>query len=81
LGDFEGVLDHGATDNAPVIARLRDLGGPLRLRGELLWQPGEARYRLNAQVEGRTPATRQLLETLGPAAADGSRELSLEGEI
>lgn len=81
LGDFEGVLDHGATDNAPVIARLRDLGGPIRLRGELVWQPGEARYRLNAQVEGRTPATRQLLEGLGPAAADGSRELSLEGEI
>ena len=81
LGDFEGLLDQGATDNAPVTARLRDLGGPLRLRGELVWQPGEARYRLTAQVEGRTPATRQLLENLGPAAANGSRELSLEGEI
>ena len=81
LGDFEGVLAQGPTDNAPVVARLRDLGGPLRLRGELVWQPGEARYRLTAQVEGRTPATRQLLENLGPAAANGSRELSLEGEI
>jgi hypothetical protein len=49
--------------------------------GELVWQPGEARYRLNAQVQGRTPATRQLLEKLGPAAVDGSRELSLEGEF
>ena len=34
-----------------------------------------------AQVQGRTPATRQLLETLGPAAVDGTRELSLEGEF
>jgi hypothetical protein len=81
LGDFEAVLEQGAKDPAPIVARLRDLGGPLSLRGELVWQPGEGRYRINAQVRGRTAATRQLLENLGPAAADGSRELSLEGEI
>jgi len=62
-----------------IVAQVRDLGGPLRLQGNLRWQPVDARYRLDAQVQPRTSSARQLLDPLGPSAPDGSRELSLEG--
>ncbi|MBU3671592.1 MAG: type II secretion system protein N [Sinobacteraceae bacterium] len=89
LGDYEvafGAQSAGADPTvAPqgasqdIVARVRDLGGPLLLQGRLRWQPAEARYRLDAQVQARNSSVRVLLDPLGPAAPDGSRELSLEG--
>jgi hypothetical protein len=79
LGDYEATFVTAPSSPEETRGKVRDLGGPIQLKGDLLWQPAEARYRLTARVQARSPSARQLLESLGPSAPDGSRELALEG--
>ncbi|MFZ9477973.1 MAG: type II secretion system protein N [Steroidobacteraceae bacterium] len=79
LGDYEVTFGAPQASSDATMGQVRDLGGPIQLRGDLLLQPAESRYRLTARLQARSPTARQLLESLGPSAPDGSRELSLEG--
>jgi len=81
LGDFEARFVPPSTAEAPVAARLRDLGGPISLQGDLRWQPADGRYQLSARVRARSAIAVPWLEQLGPPAADGRRDLVLEGSI
>ncbi|NDE01981.1 MAG: hypothetical protein EBZ91_09605 [Gammaproteobacteria bacterium] len=80
LGDYELTFSAARGSPSETMGRVRDLGGPIQLQGDLILQPAESRYRLTARLQARSPTARQLLESLGPPDANGSRELSLEGE-
>jgi general secretion pathway protein N len=72
----------GAAD-APMLGSLRDLDGPLSLRGQMRLTP-QGSYELSGHVAARedaTPDVRQLLALLGPPGADGTREFSVAGTL
>jgi Type II secretion system (T2SS), protein N len=83
LGDYEWQLLAGPLQNGRVSGTLRDLGGPLTLRGTLaLTFSGEFELEAKARpVDGTDESLTQALEALGPADADGMRSLSVAGSL
>jgi hypothetical protein len=87
LGSFELAFTPAAgadpPADAPMQGTLRDLEGPLSLRG-VLRLTTEGSYELSGKVaahEDASPALQQLLALLGPVDADGAHELSFAGTL
>jgi general secretion pathway protein N len=73
----------GGAGDAPMQGTLRDLEGPLSLRGQMRLTP-QGSYELSGRVAARADAdagVQQLLGLLGPIGADGTREFSLAGTL
>jgi len=83
LGDFELTVGEGAVGTDTLSGRLRDLGGPLRVRGAIeLKRDGS--YLLNGEVApgpGAGPAIFDTLAFLGPPDALGRRPFAIEGTL
>ncbi len=83
LGDYEWQLAEGPVHNGRVSGTLRELRGPLTLRGTLaLSLSGE--FELEAKVRSVNSTDQlltQALEALGPADADGMRTVSVAGSL
>lgn len=78
FGDFE--IDFPEVTAGPMTASLRDLRGPVSLRGSLELN-GNA-YKLDALVaarDGSDPQLGQMLQMLGPADEQGRHVLSIAG--
>jgi len=72
-----------AATDTPMHGALRELEGPLTLRGEMLLQP-DGSYQLSGKVaahEDASASLQQLLELLGPADANGARDFSFTGRL
>ncbi|MGQ0428592.1 MAG: type II secretion system protein N [Gammaproteobacteria bacterium] len=83
LGDFELVAGEGAVGTGTLTGRLRDLGGPLRVRGALELKP-DGSYLLAGEVApgpGAGPAIFDTLAFLGPPDDLGRRPFSIEGTL
>lgn len=83
LGDFELVVGEGAVGTGTLAGRLRDLGGPLRVRGAIELQ-GDGRYLLSGEVSpgpGAGPAIFDTLAFLGPPDDLGRRPFTIEGSL
>lgn len=81
LGDFELVAGEGAVGTGTVTGRLRDLGGPLHVRGALELRP-DGSYLLSGEVApgpGAGPAIVDTLAFLGPPDPLGRRPFTIEG--
>lgn len=82
-GSFELTFPDSASSSGPMIGTLRDLGGPLALRGELrLARDGS--YELSGTVAARDRANtdlQQLLQMLGPPDAAGAHAFSIAGTL
>lgn len=83
LGDFELVVGEGAVGSEKLSGRLRDLGGPLRVRGAIeLDRSG--RYLMQGEVApgpGAGPAIFDTLAFLGPPDDLGRRPFAVEGTL
>jgi general secretion pathway protein N len=83
LGDFELVVGEGSVGGATLNGRLRDLGGPLRVRGAIeLFADG--RYLLRGDAApgpGAGPAIFDTLGFLGPPDGQGRRPFTIEGTL
>lgn len=83
LGDFELVVGEGSVGGATLNGRLRDLGGPLHVRGAIeLFDDG--RYLLRGDVApgpGAGPAIFDTLGFLGPPDRQGRRPFTIEGSL
>jgi general secretion pathway protein N len=83
LGDFELTVGEGAVGTDTLSGRLRDLGGPLRVRGALeLRRDGS--YLLSGEVApgpGAGPAIFDTLAFLGPPDDLGRRPFAIEGTL
>jgi len=83
LGDFELAVGEGAVGTDTLAGRLRDLGGPLRVRGAIeLKRDGS--YFLSGEVApgpGAGPGIFDTLSFLGPPDASGRRPFSVEGSL
>jgi hypothetical protein len=82
LGSFELEVPPAATA-MPIVGRLRDIGGPLALEGQVRLTDIGA-YEIAATVaprEDSNPDLRQALQLLGPADAQGRYPLSLAGTL
>jgi len=83
LGDFELVVGEGAVGGATLNGRLRDLGGPLHVRGAVeLFEDG--RYLLRGDAApgpGAGPAIFDTLGFLGPPDRQGRRPFTIEGSL
>jgi len=83
LGDFELVVGEGAVGTDTLTGRLRDLGGPLRVRGALeLKRDGS--YLLRGEAApgpGAGPAIFDTLAFLGPPDNQGRRPFTIEGSL
>jgi general secretion pathway protein N len=83
LGDFELVVGEGSVGGDALSGRLRDLGGPLHVRGAIeLSQDG--RYLLSGDAApgpGAGPAIFDALDFLGPADSQGRRPFTIEGTL
>ena len=83
LGDFELVVGEGSVGTEALSGRLRDLGGPLRVRGSIeLGQDG--RYLLSGEAApgpGAGPAIFDTLRFLGPPDRQGRRPFTIEGSL
>lgn len=83
LGDFELTVGEGAVGTGTLTGRLRDLGGPLRVRGALeLKRDGS--YLLSGEVApgpGAGPAIFDTLAFLGPPDDLGRRPFAIEGTL
>lgn len=78
LGSFAATFPGGAGE---PVGRLRDLGGPLALRGTLRLTPAPG-YVLHAEVAPRasaSPSLLQALQYLGAEDASGRRPFGLQG--
>ncbi len=83
LGDFELVAGEGAVGTGTMSGRLRDLGGPLRVRGALELRP-DGSYLLSGEVApgpGAGPAIFDTLAFLGPPDTLGRRPFTIEGTL
>jgi general secretion pathway protein N len=81
LGDFELVVGEGAVGSDALSGRLRDLGGPLHVRGAIELQP-DGRYLLRGEAApgpGAGPAIFDTLGFLGPPDSQGRRPFAVEG--
>ncbi len=83
LGDFELVVGEGSVGGATLNGRLRDLGGPLHVRGAIeLFDDG--RYLLRGDAApgpGAGPAIFDTLDFLGPPDSQGRRPFTIEGTL
>jgi general secretion pathway protein N len=83
LGDFELVVGEGAVGTDTLTGRLRDLGGPLRVRGAIeLKRDGS--YLLSGEASpgpGAGPAIFDTLGFLGPPDDLGRRPFTVEGTL
>jgi general secretion pathway protein N len=83
LGDFELVVGEGSVGGATLNGRLRDLGGPLHVRGAIeLFDDG--RYLLRGDAApgpGAGPAIFDTLGFLGPPDRQGRRPFTIEGTL
>ena len=83
LGDFELVVGEGSVGGAALNGRLRDLGGPLHVRGAIeLFEDG--RYLLQGDAApgpGAGPAIFDTLGFLGPPDNQGRRPFTIEGTL
>ena len=83
LGDFELVVGEGSVGGAMLNGRLRDLGGPLHVRGAVeLFEDG--RYLIQGEAApgpGAGPAIFDTLGFLGPPDRQGRRPFTIEGTL
>jgi len=83
LGDFELVVGEGTVGTDTLSGRLRDLGGPLRVRGAIeLKRDGS--YLLSGETApgpGAGPAIFDTLAFLGPPDDLGRRPFTIEGTL
>ncbi len=83
LGDFELVVGEGAVGTDTLTGRLRDLGGPLRVRGTIeLKRDGS--YMMSGEAApgpGAGPAIFDTLAFLGPPDNLGRRPFTIEGSL
>lgn len=83
LGDFELTMGEGAVGTGALAGRLRDLGGPLRVRGALELHP-DGSYLLSGETApgpGAGPAIFDTLAFLGPPDSLGRRPFTIEGSL
>jgi general secretion pathway protein N len=83
LGDFELTVGEGTVGTGALSGRLRDLGGPLRVRGALELHP-DGRYLLTGETApgpGAGPAIFDTLAFLGPPDSLGRRPFTIEGSL
>lgn len=83
LGDFELVIGEGAVGTETLTGRLRDLGGPLRVRGAIELKP-DGSYLMTGEAApgpGAGPAIFDTLAFLGPPDALGRRPFTIEGTL
>ncbi len=83
LGDFELVVGEGAVGTDTLSGRLRDLGGPLRVRG-VIELKRDGSYLMSGEVApgpGAGPAIFDTLAFLGPPDDLGRRPFTVEGSL
>jgi general secretion pathway protein N len=83
LGDFELTVGEGAVGTGSLAGRLRDLGGPLRVRGAIELDR-DGRYLLSGEAApgpGAGPAIFDTLAFLGPPDSQGRRPFTIEGSF
>ncbi|HEX9706385.1 MAG TPA: type II secretion system protein N [Steroidobacteraceae bacterium] len=83
LGDFELTVGEGAVGTGSLAGRLRDLGGPLRVRGAIELQR-DGRYLMSGDAApgpGAGPAIFDTLAFLGPPDSQGRRPFTIEGSF
>lgn len=83
LGDFELVVGEGTVGSESLNGRLRDLGGPLHVRGSIELDPS-GRYLLTGDAApgpGAGPAIFDTLRFLGPPDRQGRRPFTIEGTL
>ena len=83
LGDFELVVGEGTVGSESLNGRLRDLGGPLHVRGSIELDPN-GRYLLTGDAApgpGAGPAIFDTLSFLGPPDRQGRRPFTIEGTL
>jgi general secretion pathway protein N len=83
LGDFELVVGEGTVGSESLNGRLRDLGGPLHVRGSIELDPN-GRYLLTGDAApgpGAGPAIFDTLSFLGPPDSQGRRPFTIEGTL
>lgn len=83
LGDFELVIGEGAVGTDTLTGRLRDLGGPLRVRGAIELKP-DGSYLVSGEAApgpGAGPAIFDTLAFLGPPDSQGRRPFTIEGTL
>ncbi|HEU5468919.1 MAG TPA: type II secretion system protein N [Steroidobacteraceae bacterium] len=83
LGDFELVVGEGAVGGEALSGRLRDLGGPLHVRGAIELD-AQGRYLLTGDAApgpGASPAIFDALSFLGPPDRQGRRPFTIEGTL
>lgn len=83
LGDFELTVGEGTVGGAALNGRLRDLGGPLRVRGSIEMDE-DGRYLLTGEAApgpGAGPAIFDTLRFLGPPDSQGRRPFTIEGSL
>jgi len=80
---FAPYPESGATADGTMQGTLRDLEGPLSLRGQVRLH-STGRYELSGRLAARPQAgteVQRLLELLGPADADGTRAIDFAGVL
>ena len=83
LGDFELVVGEGTVGGDVLNGRLRDLGGPLHVRG-VVELSRDGRYLLTGEAApgpGAGPAIFDTLGFLGPPDSQGRRPFTIEGTL
>jgi general secretion pathway protein N len=83
LGDFELVVGEGTVGGAALNGRLRDLGGPLHVRGAIELA-ADGSYLLTGDAApgpGAGPAIFDTLGFLGPPDSQGRRPFTIEGSF
>jgi len=83
LGDFELVVGEGSVGGAALNGRLRDLGGPLHVRGAVELSD-DGRYLVQGDAApgpGAGPAIFDTLGFLGPPDGRGRRPFTIEGTL
>ncbi|HLG53211.1 MAG TPA: type II secretion system protein N [Steroidobacteraceae bacterium] len=83
LGDFELIIGEGAVGTGALTGRLRDLGGPLRVRGTVELKEGRS-YLLTGEVAPGPGAGEDIFDTLaflGPPDSLGRRPFTVEGTL
>lgn len=83
LGDFELVVGEGTVGSDSLNGRLRDLGGPLRVRGSIEVE-ADGRYLLTGEAApgpGAGPAIFDTLSFLGAPDNQGRRPFTIEGTL
>lgn len=83
LGDFELVVGEGTVGGEALNGRLRDLGGPLQVRGAVELRD-DGHYLLSGDAApgpGAGPAILDTLGFLGPPDSQGRRPFTIEGTL